>query len=229
MTLMRVSMHTFTKNAAKILKEPCTACFTLLPYVGAYSYISSLPLPVIVTTTMDKLASKFKKHFRGESYSAPSSPQRSSAPNKLFQVGDHDAAGGGAADGSAPSPREVQVQNVIELGNVSSTSTLVKRDLGFQGKLGNYILLSYGDTMFTDSSGSDEFRGMTCNSLAIACEDPTQVFDPLLGDNGYPHCFLIPSKEYGEDPSKYALGITNVVETSHGNGKSEQLHLYLAY
>lgn len=179
---------------------------------------------------MDRLASKFKKHFGGDSHPSQSSLQPSSAPKNLFRIGDHDAAGSGAAaDGSAPSPREVKIQNVIELGNVSSMSTLVKRDLGFQGKLGNHILLTYGDTMFTDSNGSDEFRGMTCNSSAIACEDPTQVFDPLLGDNGYPHCLLKPSDEYGEDPSKYALGITNVVETSRGKGKSKRLHLYLEY
>lgn len=172
---------------------------------------------------MDKLASKFKKHFRSDSHPPERSHSTSLAPQNLFRVDGHDAANG-TADGSFPEAREIKIQNVVELGNVSSMSTLVKRDLGFQGKLGDYIVLTYGDTMFTDANGSDEFRGMTCNSSAIACEDPTQVFDPMLGDNGYPNCLLKPSHEYGEDPSKYALGITNIVETSRGKGKSNQPH-----
>lgn len=112
----------------------------------------------------------------------------------------------------------VEIKNVIELGNVSSSSTFVKRDLGFQGKLGHHVLLTYGDTMFSDAAGSDQWRGMTCNSAAVALDDPTAVYDTLLDDNNYPRCFLKPTEEYGEDPSVYALGITNIVETSHGEG-----------
>ncbi|KAK5945941.1 hypothetical protein PMZ80_000080 [Knufia obscura] len=176
---------------------------------------------------MDKLTSKFKKHFGNDTHTNIGSQKTSSASPNLFLVGNHNAGdgGGGTADGSPGEAREVKIQNVTELGNVSSISSLVKRDLGFQGKLGDYILINYGDTMFTDARGSDEFRGMTCNSCAIACEDPTQVFDAKLDNSGYPHCLLMPSDEYGEDSSKYALGITNIVETSHGKGKSPQPHL----
>jgi len=117
------------------------------------------------------------------------------------------------------SPKEVLIKYVTELGNVSSSNTFVKRDLGFQGKLGNYVLLTYGDTMFSDIDGSDQWRGMTCNSAAIAADGPTIVFDPVLNENNYPHCFLKPTEEYGEDPSVYALDITNVVEISPGEGE----------
>jgi len=175
---------------------------------------------------MDKFTSKFKKHFGGDSHTSESRHNGPPVPKNLILVRDHDS-GQDAVDAGAPAARDINIQNVVELGNVSSMSTLVKRDLGFQGKLGHYILLTYGDTMFTDSHGSDEFRGMTCNSSAIACDDATQVFDALLDDHGYPHCLLKPSEEYGEDPSKYALGITNVVETSHDRGKSVGTNLLL--
>jgi len=177
---------------------------------------------------MHKFTAKFKNHFGGDSHTSNDQHPKPSAPHNLFVFGEHDGADGVDGRGGVgnsdyvPVAREVTVKNVIELGNVSSMSTLVKRDLGFQGKLGPHVVLSYGDTMFTDSQGSDEFRGMTCNSSAIACTDPTQVFDPLLDDSGYPHCLMKPSDEYGEDPSKYALGITNVVETTHGKGKPFQ-------
>lgn len=119
--------------------------------------------------------------------------------------------------------REVRIKNVVELGDVRSASTYVKRDLGFQGKLGPHILLSYGDTLFSDASGSDEFRGMTCNSTAIACDEPTCVLDPVLDHNNYPRSLLQPSSKYGEDPSVYSLGITNVVETTPGEGTKQML------
>lgn len=125
-----------------------------------------------------------------------------------------------------PGLREVKIKEVKELGDVSSTSTFVKRDLGFQGKLGSHMLITYGDTMFSDAEGNDEFRGMTCNSMAIACDEPTCVFDPVLDDRKYPRCFLQPSKEYGEDPSVYSLGITNIVETSHGEGDTRPVLLH---
>ncbi|KAK5083527.1 hypothetical protein LTR05_006029 [Lithohypha guttulata] len=114
--------------------------------------------------------------------------------------------------------REVKINDVTELGNVLSTSAFVKRDLGFQGQLGSYILLTYGDTMFSDAEGSDQFRGMTCNSVAVAGKHPTKVLDPRLDQDGFPHCFLRPSEQYNEDPSVYALGLTNVVEISPGKG-----------
>lgn len=113
---------------------------------------------------------------------------------------------------------EFKVQKVTELGNVTSTSTFVERDLGFYGKLGPYILLTYGDTMFCTSKGFDTFRGMTCNSAAFACEDPTKTLDPILDTNGYPQCFLRPSEEYGENITEYSLGITNVIEIAPGKG-----------
>lgn len=114
--------------------------------------------------------------------------------------------------------RHISVKEVTELGDVLSASTFVKRDLGYQGKLGPYILLTYGDTMFSTAEGDDEFRGMTCNSAAFACEEATCVFDPVLDDNDYPRCLLQPTQDYGEDPSVDSLGITNVIETSPGEG-----------
>ena len=115
-------------------------------------------------------------------------------------------------------PRELIVSNVSFLGDVRSTTTNVKRDLGFQGQLGPYILLTYGDTMFTDSGYNDTWRGMTSDSMALATHDPLQVVDPVLNDDGYPPQFCPLHSEYGEDPSECALGITNVVETSPGQG-----------
>lgn len=148
-------------------------------------------------------------------------------PNHLFIV--HDNGGQeGSSDPANPGLREVKIKEVTELGDVSSTSTFVKRDLGFQGKLGPHILITYGDTMFSDAEGNEEFRGMTCNSTAIACDEPTCVFDPVLDEREYPRCFLQPSKEYGENSSVYSLGITNIVETSRGEGKLHHTPLRLS-
>jgi hypothetical protein len=107
---------------------------------------------------------------------------------------------------------------VQELGDVHSRNTFVKRDLGFQGRIGNNIFLSYGDTMYSDSSYSDEFRGMTSDSIALATHDPLEVMDVNLNDQGYPQQFCPIMAEYQEDPSTHALGITNVIETCHGQG-----------
>jgi hypothetical protein len=107
---------------------------------------------------------------------------------------------------------------VQELGDVHSVNTFVKRDLGFHGRIGNNIFLSYGDTMYSDSNYSDKFRGMTSDSIALATRDPLEVMDINLSDQGYPQQFCPIMVEYGEDPSTYALGITNVIETSPGQG-----------
>lgn len=145
--------------------------------------------------------------------------------NRLFIIHDNEGQEG-SSDPDNPGLREVKIKEVTELGDVSSTSTFVKRDLGFQGKLASHILITYGDTMFSDAEGNEEFRGMTCNSTAIACDEPTSVFDPVLDNREYPRCFLQPSDEYGEDPSVYSIGITNIVETSRGEGNLDSVLLY---
>jgi hypothetical protein len=107
---------------------------------------------------------------------------------------------------------------VHELGDVRSKTTYVKRDLGFQGRIGHNIFLSYGDTMYSDLTYSDGFRGMTSDSMALATHNPLAVMDIDLNDQGYPQQFCPIMAEYGEDSSTYALGITNVVETYPGQG-----------
>jgi hypothetical protein len=107
---------------------------------------------------------------------------------------------------------------VQELGNVSSETTYVKRDLGFAGRIGQNYFLSYGDTLYTNSTYTDVFMGMTSDSVALATQDPLEVIDVNLNDQGYPQQFCPIMAEYGEDSSTYALGITNVVETYPGQG-----------
>lgn len=115
-------------------------------------------------------------------------------------------------------PEEIRILSVTELGNVTSWNTYVKRDLGFQGRIGGHVLLTYGNTMFSDADLSDKWRGMTCNSVAIASQNPTTVLDALLDENTFPRSLLKPSSDYGEDPSTYSLGLTNVVEISPSQG-----------
>jgi hypothetical protein len=107
---------------------------------------------------------------------------------------------------------------IEQLGDVHSVNTFVKRDLGFQGRIGNNIFLSYGDTMYSDPGYSNQFRGMTSDSVALATHDPLQVMDVNLNDQGYPQQFCPIMAEYGEEPSTYALGITNIIETYPGQG-----------
>ena len=114
--------------------------------------------------------------------------------------------------------RPLKVANVIELGNVRSSTTSVKRDLGFCGRLGNYEFLSFGDTLF---GLGEQFKGMTCNSLGIATTSPTEVMDPVLDENGYPRFFLRPNEEVGERIDHYSLGITSIIETRPGSGTSQ--------
>lgn len=148
--------------------------------------------------------------------------------HSLFIVHDHDNGGNqGSSETEDPTFRQVKIKEVTELGNVTSTSTCVKRDLGFQGKLGSYILVTYGDTLFMRAPPYEEFRGMICNSIAIACNKPTRVFDPVLDEEGDPCCLLRPCSEYGENPSFYSLGITNVVETSPGEGMTPFIRSFL--
>ncbi|EXJ55494.1 hypothetical protein A1O7_08421 [Cladophialophora yegresii CBS 114405] len=103
------------------------------------------------------------------------------------------------------------------LGDVHSATTYVKRDLGFQGQIGPYVLLSYGDTLYSDASYSDTWRGMTSDSVALATQDPLVVVDPFLNTDGYPPQFCPLISSFGEDPSECAMGITNVVETTAPN------------
>lgn len=117
-----------------------------------------------------------------------------------------------------PFPPDPKVAKVDFLGDVHSSNTYVIRDLGFQGRLGDHILLSYGDTLFSDANYSDTWRGIASDSIALATHDPLVVIDPILDDNGYPPQFCPIHKQYGEDNSECALGITNVVETSHNQG-----------
>ena len=112
----------------------------------------------------------------------------------------------------------VKIEHVEELGDVRAISTQVERELGFQGSIGGCILLSYGETTYKDEEGSDRIIGTTSNSIALATHNPTEVYDVLLNDAGYPLHFLEPTTEYQEDPGEYALRITNVVEISPGKG-----------
>ena len=118
-----------------------------------------------------------------------------------------------ATSSPQPYPPKVGTACVDFLGDVHSATTYVKRDLGFQGQIGQYVLLSYGDTMYSDPNYSDEWRGMTSDSVALATQNPLVVLDPVLSD-GYPPQFCPLISSFGEDPSECALGITNVVETT---------------
>lgn len=113
-----------------------------------------------------------------------------------------------------PYPPNIAVQQVDLLGDVHSLTTYVKRDLGFAGQLGPYVLLSYGDTMYSDANYSDTWRGMTSDSVALATQDPLEVVDPVLNTDGYPPQFCPILSSFGEDSATCALGITNVVETN---------------
>src|SRR6202012_1855954 len=108
-------------------------------------------------------------------------------------------------------PPSISVVHVDILGDVHSATTYVKRDLGFQGQMGPYVLLSYGDTLYSDPSYSDTWRGMTSDSIAFATQDPLVVVDPVLNSDGYPPQFCPLISSFGEDPSECALGINNVV------------------
>ena len=116
-----------------------------------------------------------------------------------------------------PYPPKIGILCVDFLGDVHSATTYVKRDLGFQGQIGQYVLLSYGDTLYSDTNYSDTWRGMTSDSVAIATQDPLVVVDPALNSQGYPpqSCPILSS--FGEDAAECGLGITNVVETTGPN------------
>jgi hypothetical protein len=109
--------------------------------------------------------------------------------------------------------------SVVLLGDVHSNNTFVKRDLGFPGRIGNYVLLSYGDTLCCDGNNSDTFRDIKSDSAAFATHNPLTVYDPCLNSNGCPEQFCPIMSEWGEDSSTWACGITNVVETYPGQGK----------
>lgn len=111
-------------------------------------------------------------------------------------------------------PPEINISCVEFLGNVQSATTYVKRDLGFQGQIGQYVLLSYGDTLYSDANYSDTWRGMTSDSVALATQDPLTVVDPILNAEGYPPQFCPLISSFGEEAAECALGITNVVQTA---------------
>lgn len=121
----------------------------------------------------------------------------------------------------------VTVSHVELLGDVHSLTTHVKRDLGFAGKIGDHVMLSYGDTMYSDSNYSDTWRGMTSDSMAFATHNPLEVLDINLNEQGYPRQFCPLEEAYGEDPGDCAMGITNVVETYPGQGKNSLLLLLI--
>ncbi|KAK9366868.1 hypothetical protein V1509DRAFT_628170 [Lipomyces kononenkoae] len=120
----------------------------------------------------------------------------------------------GHARGKLP----IAVNSATLLGDIYSTTTNCIRDNGFNGQIGGYTLLSYGDTMFRDPEYSDAFRGMTSDSVAHATSDPLRVTDVLLDGSGWPQQFCPLNPAWKEDMSVDAMGITNVVETSPGRG-----------
>ena len=115
----------------------------------------------------------------------------------------------------------LSVSSTKFLGDVHSSTTYVNRDLGFAGQVGSYVLLSYGDTLYTDANYSTTpipFRGIVSDSVAFATHDPLTVLDVNLNNASYPQQFFPLLSGYGEDPSTSAIGITNVVETYPGIG-----------
>ena len=167
---------------------------------------------------ISEVSKQLKAKSRSRTHEIPHKPM--SAPTDIFLLPEQQHDPREAINDGQLIVREMKVHSVEELGSVFSSSTFVKRDLGFQGNLGRDIVLTYGDTIFTDSKADDTFRGMVCNSLAVACSDPIKVFDPALDDSGYPDCLLKPDQRMNEDPNTYSLGITNIVETSPGKGIS---------
>ena len=113
----------------------------------------------------------------------------------------------------------LSVSSAEELGDVHSETTFVKRDLGFQGQIGNNVILTYGDTLYSDPAYSDTWRGMTSDSMALATHDPLRVIDVDLNSDGYPQQFCPIMENYNESSSTCGLGITNVVETYPGQGQ----------
>lgn len=130
----------------------------------------------------------------------------------------HSSQAGPEDNTTASSAVALSVECVDFLGDVHSATTFVKRDLGFAGQIGKHVLLSYGDTMYSDEKYSDQFRGMTSDSVALATHDPLTVVDSGLKD-GYPPQFCPIVSHYGEEMSTCALGITNAVETNPGEGQ----------
>jgi hypothetical protein len=119
----------------------------------------------------------------------------------------------------------VSVSSVKLLGNVRSSTTHVKRDLGFQGRIGNHVLLTYGDTLYSDANYTDIWRGMTSDSMAYATHNPLEVLDVGLNDQGFPGQFCPLEKTYGEEAAECAMGITNVVETDPGQGNQDTISM----
>ncbi|KAK9330749.1 hypothetical protein V1520DRAFT_117802 [Lipomyces starkeyi] len=112
----------------------------------------------------------------------------------------------------------VSVSSHTVLGNVHSMDTYCIRDNGFNGNMGNITLLTYGDTLYRDSSYSDKFRGMVSNSVVKATSDPLEVIDVLLNNDGWPEQFCPVNPAWDEDNSVNAIGITNVVEIDSESG-----------
>ncbi|KAK9353392.1 hypothetical protein V1523DRAFT_203198 [Lipomyces doorenjongii] len=112
----------------------------------------------------------------------------------------------------------VTVGSYTFLGDIHSITANCIRDNGFNGNLGNSTLVTYGDTLYRDSSYSDTFRGMVSNSVASATDNPLQVIDGLLNSDGWPEQFCPVNSAWGEDNSVDAIGITNVVETDPETG-----------
>lgn len=112
----------------------------------------------------------------------------------------------------------LKVKSVEPIGDVRSKNTYVNRDLGFPGKVGKHVFLSYGDTMWSNASNDKGFMGMTSDSLALATPHPCEVHDVTVQGNGYPAQFCPVMKEYGEDMSTDAMGITSVVEMNPDQG-----------
>lgn len=146
------------------------------------------------------------------------SSQSKDYPQPLRVANEHEHQAGDANDSNS-SPRKLEVANVTELGTVHSASSYVNRDLGYQGQLSNHILLTYGDTMWSDEKYSTDFRGMTCNSVALATDDVLRVLDTKKGSHGYPEPALSPNAEQGEAHHEWACGITNVIEVGPNEGR----------
>lgn len=97
---------------------------------------------------MDRLMSHVQKHIQKDKPGSDHAVTRQQlvAPRNLLRVSDHQySRGPSAGDASDGTALDFKVTSVEELGDVQSLSTCVKRDLGFQGKLGDHVVLTYGE------------------------------------------------------------------------------------
>ena len=122
-----------------------------------------------------------------------------------------------------PGQLPAKVANYTYLGNQTTVSGPIYRDLGFTGVVNGLIVWTFGDTLWKPDPNQEKYFFLSSDSAAFGHKDiPTAVYDfgvtPISKTYPTEWIPLLPSEEASGGLSVFAMGGTNVIEYATNQG-----------